>query len=63
MAMRDTAPLRAELIKHLEEALVLADQIHDPMTGYLVETALDAARAGQWPNYEDGNGGPARSKR
>jgi hypothetical protein len=37
---------RDELIDHLEAALAFADEVGDSVTGYLIETALDQARAG-----------------
>jgi hypothetical protein len=36
---------RDEMIEHLEAALALADELKDSMTGYLIERALDEARA------------------
>jgi hypothetical protein len=46
--MIDAAQKRGEIIKHLEEALVLADELQDGETGYLIERALDEARARQF---------------
>jgi hypothetical protein len=43
--MIDTASMRGELIKHLEDAMAIADELEDGMTGYLIESALDEARA------------------
>jgi hypothetical protein len=43
--MIDTASKRGELIKHLEDAMAIADELEDGMTGYLIENALDEARA------------------
>lgn len=43
--MRDQAEKRGQLIRHLEEALELADEIEDGTTGYLIERALDEARS------------------
>jgi hypothetical protein len=43
--MIDSARKRGEIIKHLEEALALADEIDDGATGYLIERALDEARS------------------
>ena len=43
--LMDIAAKRGELIKHLEEAMVIADELEDGMTGYLIESALDEARA------------------
>jgi hypothetical protein len=45
--MSDPANKRSELIKHLEDAMAIADELEDGMTGYLIEMALDEARA-QW---------------
>jgi hypothetical protein len=36
---------RRRMIEHLEAALALADELRDSVTGYLIETALDQARA------------------
>ena len=46
--MMDDAEKRGHLIRHLEEALTLADEIQDGQTGYLIERALDEARARQF---------------
>jgi hypothetical protein len=43
--MIDTAAKRGELIKYLEEELAIADELEDGTTGYLIERALDEARA------------------
>jgi hypothetical protein len=43
--MIDFAAKRGELIKHLEEAIAIADELEDGMTGYLIESALDETRA------------------
>jgi hypothetical protein len=43
--MIDPVTKRGELIKHLEEAMAIADELQDGMTGYLIESALDEARA------------------
>lgn len=43
----DLTRKRDELIAHLEAALALADEVGDSVTGYLIETALDQARAGE----------------
>jgi hypothetical protein len=34
-----------QLIRHLEDALALADEIEDGQTGFLIERALDEARS------------------
>jgi hypothetical protein len=44
----DTAQKRGELIKHLEDALALADDLEDGTTGYLIERAIDEARSQQF---------------
>src|SRR4051812_26000032 len=41
--------LRGKMIQHLDAAQALADETQDSMTGYLIERALDSARADQWP--------------
>jgi hypothetical protein len=46
--MSDVADKRGLLIRHLEEALAVADEIEDPNTGFLIERALDEARASQF---------------
>jgi hypothetical protein len=46
--MRDTAKYRAEIIDHLEKALVLSEQASEPVVGYLIERALDEARGSHW---------------
>jgi hypothetical protein len=46
--MIDDASRRGELIRHLEEASALADEIQDAHTGYLIERALDEARSRQF---------------
>jgi hypothetical protein len=47
-SMIDKADKRGQLIRHLEDALALADEIDDGRTGYLIERALDEARAQQF---------------
>ncbi len=44
----DLADKRGVLIKHLEDALTLADEIADNVTGYLIERSLDEARSGSF---------------
>lgn len=44
----DFAQKRGELIALLESALTLAEEINDGTTGYLIERALDEARAQQF---------------
>jgi hypothetical protein len=43
--MMDEAEKRGLLIRRLEDALALADEIQDGHTGYLIERALDEARS------------------
>src|SRR5262249_15416762 len=43
--MTDHAEKRGQLIRHLEDAPVLADEIEDDQTGFLIERALDEARS------------------
>ena len=45
--------LREILLEHLEAALAITDTINDSVTGYLIERALDQARAGTWPGNLD----------
>jgi len=46
--MTDEADKRGQLIRHLEDALALADEIEDGNTGFLIERALDEARSRQF---------------
>jgi hypothetical protein len=46
--MMNDAEKRGQLIRHLEDALALADEIGDGHTGYLIERALDGARSRQF---------------
>jgi hypothetical protein len=46
--MIDQAAARGELIRYLENALAIADEIEDGKTGYLIERALDVARSGKF---------------
>jgi hypothetical protein len=46
--MIDPAQKRGEIIKHLENALALADELEDGATGYLIKRALDEARSRQF---------------
>ena len=39
---------RDRMIEYLEAALVLADDLKDSLTGYLIKRALDEARAGDF---------------
>ena len=43
--MLDAADLRGKLIRHLEDALALADELNDGNSGFFIERALDYARA------------------
>jgi hypothetical protein len=43
--MINEAEERGRIIKHLEEALAIAEEIEDGTTGYLIEQALDEARS------------------
>lgn len=45
--MRDTAKYREEIVGLLENALLLSEQAQEPVVGYLIERALDEARASQ----------------
>jgi hypothetical protein len=42
------AEQRGKMIKLLEDALMLADDLEDGTTGYLIERALDEARSQQF---------------
>jgi DNA-binding ferritin-like protein len=46
------AELRAKMIERLEQALSAADEAGDYATSYLIETALDSARADQFPGLD-----------
>jgi uncharacterized membrane protein (UPF0127 family) len=45
--MLDVAEKRGQIIRFLEEALALADEIEDAHSGYMIERALDEAPARQ----------------
>jgi hypothetical protein len=45
--MIDAAEKRGQIIRYLEDALALADELQDGHTGYLIERALDEARSRQ----------------
>jgi len=47
-AMKDEPEKRGRLIKQMEDALLLSEGLNDPTTGYLIECALDEARAQQF---------------
>ncbi len=53
--MIDSAQKRGELIKHLEDALGLGDEIQDGQTRFLIERALDEARSRQFRPVADKN--------
>jgi hypothetical protein len=46
--MIDSAEKRGQLVRQLEDALALAEQLEDGTTEYLVERALDEARSRQF---------------
>jgi hypothetical protein len=46
--MRESAKYRAEIIEHLEKALLLSEQVSEPIVGNLIGRALDEARASHW---------------
>jgi hypothetical protein len=46
--MSNSPDKRGQIIKHLEQALALADELGDGNTGYLSERALDEARSKQF---------------
>jgi DNA-binding ferritin-like protein len=46
--MVDAAAKRGQIIRHLEDAMALADELQDGTTGYLIERALDQARSHQF---------------
>jgi hypothetical protein len=46
--MTDPADKRGQLIKHLEEAFALADEMEDGEIEFLIERALDEARSRQF---------------
>ena len=49
--MMDAADARGKLIRHLEDALALADELNDGTRRYLIERALDYARAQQFKPF------------
>jgi DNA-binding ferritin-like protein len=51
----DAAEKRGQIIRRLEEALALADELDDGGTGYLIERALDEARSRQFRPASDKN--------
>jgi hypothetical protein len=46
--MISAAEIRGQIIRHLEDALALADELQDGQTGFLIERALDEARSRQF---------------
>ena len=44
----DETHKRGEMIKQLEDALALAEELPDGSTGYLIERAIDEARSRQF---------------
>jgi hypothetical protein len=46
--MIDAAEKRGQIIRHLEDALALADELQEGQTGFLIERALDEARSRQF---------------
>jgi murein endopeptidase len=53
--MLDTAQKRATLMRHLEGAMALAHELNEPTTEYLIERAIDEARAQQIPSLMIGD--------
>ena len=49
--MIDAAEIRGKIIRLLEDAMALADELNDGETGYLIERALDLARAQQFKPF------------
>ncbi len=52
MTAPDRKRLEAKLIEHLEAAQAITDELGLDQTGYLVERALDDARAVHWPHLD-----------
>jgi hypothetical protein len=46
--MIESAERRGQLIKHLEDAFALTDELQDGEIGFLIERALDEARSRQF---------------
>jgi len=53
--MNSSAQKRGDLIRSLEVALALSEQLHAPVSGYLIERALDEARSHQFRLTGKGN--------
>jgi hypothetical protein len=51
--MINSAEKRGHLIKHLEEAFALADEMQDGEIGFLIERALDEAHSRQFRPVKD----------
>jgi hypothetical protein len=51
--MIDSAEKRGRIIRHLETAMELADELQDGESGYLIERALDAVRARLFVPFTD----------
>jgi hypothetical protein len=49
--MTDAAEACSKLIRHLEDALALADELNDGTRRYLIERALEHARAPQFKPF------------
>ena len=45
--MTNQGAARGELIRYLQNALAIADEIKDGATGFLIERAIDEARSRQ----------------
>jgi hypothetical protein len=59
--MTDRKGLEAKLIEYLEAAQAITDELNLEQTGYLVERALDDARAVHWPHIDPNVEGFQRS--
>lgn len=46
--MQDQSERRRKLIEQLEASMHLAEDLAQPVTAYLIERALDEARAAAW---------------
>lgn len=54
--MKDLGPQHQALIEHLQAALALTEELAQPVTGYLIERAIDEARGAMWgfdPSLKD----------
>ncbi len=52
VSMAERKLIEAKLIEHLEAAQAITDELGLDHTGYLVERALDDARAVHWPHID-----------